>query len=154
MLAPVVYPRFKQLKFLNSETVVLVKSEVENQMETVNPGPHSTGTNAAVEPPEKRQRGDKDFALDILFGPEVRPTSSPNVEGEMELYIAERPAPGSAWPLAWWKMNESRFPHLAHVTCGILRTPATSTPSERTFSTAGLTVTKLRSCFLPGKWMH
>ena len=108
--------------------------------------PNLKDTNVAGELPEKQQRVQQDPALDILLGAKVSTTSSTRAQEELEEY-SERPAAQSDPPLAWWQKNEHRFPHLAHVACGILGIPATSTPAV--FSMAGLTVTKLRSCLKP-----
>ena len=45
-------------------------------------------------------------------------------------------------PLKWWQINEGRYPKLAKLAKVCL---ATSVPSERTFSVAGQTVSKLRA---------
>ena len=52
-------------------------------------------------------------------------------------------------PLGWWKTNSDRYPKLALAAKYCLCIPATSTPSERIFSTAGYIVNKNRSCLLP-----
>ncbi len=48
-------------------------------------------------------------------------------------------------PLLWWKEKKNVYPHIADLARRILCIPTTSAPSERVFSTAGLTNSKLRS---------
>lgn len=51
----------------------------------------------------------------------------------------------NARPLEWWKNNESCFPKIPCVAKKVLAVPATSVPSERIFSAAGLLLNKLRN---------
>ena len=48
-------------------------------------------------------------------------------------------------PLLWWKSQQVHLPILSRLARGILCIPATSAPSERVFSMAGLTISKLRA---------
>ena len=48
-------------------------------------------------------------------------------------------------PLDWWRDNQYEFYLLALLARRILCIPSTSAPSERVFSTAGHTITKLRA---------
>ena len=82
--------------------------------------------------------------FDILLGEEE--TADKAIEDELAQYFTDKVAACDCHPLHWWKQNEFRFPHLAKVVRSILCIPATSTPSERLFSTAGLMVTKLMNC--------
>lgn len=52
-------------------------------------------------------------------------------------------------PLLWWKTHEQSYLTLSKVAKRYLSIPATSVPSERTFSAAGLLVNKQRSRLLP-----
>ena len=52
-------------------------------------------------------------------------------------------------PLSWWRDHESRYPHLASLSPRILCIPATSAPSERLFSSAGLTIANDRANVMP-----
>ena len=56
---------------------------------------------------------------------------------------------GYSNPLDWWKTNSVHFPALSKVARMILAIPATSAPSERLFSHAGLTITKDRARLPP-----
>ncbi len=51
-------------------------------------------------------------------------------------------------PLAWWKSNEHKYPHIAKLAQRNLAVQGTSVPSERVFSTAGDIVTSSRSRLL------
>jgi hypothetical protein len=48
-------------------------------------------------------------------------------------------------PLAWWSNNEAHFPTLSRLVRRVLSISATSLPCERSFSKAGLIVTKRRT---------
>jgi hypothetical protein len=48
-------------------------------------------------------------------------------------------------PLQWWRDNAALYPTMVRLARRILCIPATSAPSERLFSTAGLTVTDKRA---------
>ncbi len=81
------------------------------------------------------------------------------VEAELTLFLAEpaikrleRNTAGTFSvndPLQWWKMKEVRFPIIAKIARDILCIPATSAPSERLFSAAGLTIAADRARLLP-----
>ena len=134
---------------MDQEPIETVKSELVSRMESFST-PNSPDARASEEEPaEKRKRVEKSTALDILLGPDVNTSTDLSARDELEFYMSERPVARSESPLNWWKGNECRFPRLAKVARSILCNPATSTPSERVFSVAGLTVTKLRSCLKP-----
>ena len=97
------------------------------------------------EPPAKKTK----TALDVLLGEEDTSSTPVSTCEELDLYLAEKPQPRNSQPLLWWQANGHRFPRLSPLAREILGIPATSTPSERIFSTAGLTVTKLRCCLKP-----
>ena len=51
-------------------------------------------------------------------------------------------------PLKWWNDNKHSFPYLSSLVKRVLYIPATSAPSERVFSGAGLTISNDRARLL------
>ena len=68
-------------------------------------------------------------------------------EKELKRYIDEEsPAVDDISALKWSKEHHSRFPTIAKLAKKLLCIPATSTPSERLFSTAGYVINSKRAC--------
>ena len=138
LLAAALDPRHKALKFLSAEKTSEVKAELRDQIQQLQIANDTSQSNSESHPPTKKK------ALDILFGKEE---SNPPVtlEDEVDLFFSETGAPRNSDPLAWWKANSLRYPRLSQLVKPLFAIPATSTSSERLFSVAGLTVTRLRS---------
>ena len=143
ILATALDPRFRQLKFLSNEQRSEVKEELLRRATAIENPKDSTSSDDPPAP--KRTKS----AFDILLGEEDVATSSDTCDAQLAQFFVEKAAPHSTDPIEWWRQNEFQFPQLAEVARSVLCVPATSTPSERLFSTAGLTVTKLRNCLKP-----
>ena len=87
-------------------------------------------------------------ALDKLLGLEHEEDGL-TCEAELEQYLNEKPVKRTTKPLTWWKNNDKCFLNLAKVARSLQNIPSTSTLSERIFSIASLTVTKLCSSLKP-----
>ena len=71
-------------------------------------------------------------------------------EQELKRYLDEEsPAVDDTHALKWWKEHHRRFPTIAKIAKKLLCIPATSTPSERLFSTAGHIINTKRACLDP-----
>ncbi|XP_067266309.1 E3 SUMO-protein ligase ZBED1-like [Chanodichthys erythropterus] len=88
-------------------------------------------------------------AMAQLLGDHYTTQCEAGSEAELQNFLRETPPPLNCTPTDWWKVNETRFPGLAKLARRYLCIPATSVPSERVFSAAGLTVTRLRSRLTP-----
>ena len=68
-----------------------------------------------------------------------------------EPVLPRRSADGTVFndPLEWWKARAHSYPHLQAAARKVLCIPATSAPSERVFSQAGLTIANQRARMLP-----
>lgn len=77
--------------------------------------------------------------------------SLPLYRSELTRYLQEQPIDSTADPLAWWRDNETRYPLLAKLARKYMCICATSTASERVFSTAGNIATPVRSSLKPSK---
>ncbi|XP_034149433.1 zinc finger BED domain-containing protein RICESLEEPER 3-like [Esox lucius] len=71
------------------------------------------------------------------------------VEGELENYLMGPDADSETEPLDWWKVYDKKFPKVSQLARRYLCIPATSSPSERIFSTGGNIVACHRAALKP-----
>ena len=78
-----------------------------------------------------------------------------DAKDELQAYLREIPLPlfdnDAKYndPLLWWERHETKYPRVHAFAMEILQVEATSASSERTFSSAGLTISKDRASLLP-----
>ena len=70
------------------------------------------------------------------------------IDAEFNSFISG-PSKVTGTSLDWWFSNQHRYPTVAKLSRKYLAIPATSVPSERAYSTAGLTLSKQRSSLEP-----
>ena len=88
--------------------------------------------------------------------PNRAPPTREVIEKELNLYVllpvaTARPGQKEMEPLKWWQENEQNFPLVAKLARKYLCVPATSSPSERVFSTSGNIVTCHRATLKPSR---
>ena len=127
-----------EIKKLKQVLIELMEAEQETE------NSNSTLTDSAIPATPKKQ---KLTTLDKLLGPEQLSQKSSTLENELEKYLAEPPVSRKENPLSWWKANATYYNTLSSVERRLLCMPATSTSSERVFSTAESTITKLKKLF-------
>lgn len=153
-------PRFCCM-YLNDDAKELVKQMVTDEGELLLSGLKSSESvseeHAPCNPPpsKKRKLGawlekarlsaqDEDQRESLL-------TSKQCVQKEIEQYEKLPRADASSHPLEWWKVHCKQFPALSLLAKKYLCICASSSSSERVFSTSGHIVSKRRSCLKPEK---
>jgi len=136
VLASLLDPRYKRLTFLTKEQQKHAEDSLESLLDEL---PLRMASDEATTP-SKQQRHTLDF---LNFTSPEKPTD----DCERKAYLNEKPVSGD--PLSWWKENESKYPRISKLARRYLAVPATSVPSERIFSSAGLLVNKLRNRLCP-----
>ncbi len=136
---------------LDCVEVLLRSSDASESSST--PSAASSSTASTLQPPAKKRRtlgslfksGDANKAAAVVLSPEEK------ANNETEKYRAEELLDPDDDPLKWWKLNGRKYPLLSEVAKKYLAIPATSSPSERLFSSAGNIVTPLRNSLDPMK---
>jgi len=64
---------------------------------------------------------------------------------EIENYLGSQTENESTNPIEWWSKNSGNYPNLSEIAFDYLIIPASSVPSEQSFSKAGNLITKLRN---------
>ncbi|WAR07067.1 SON-like protein [Mya arenaria] len=129
IMASLLDPRYKRLPFLTPQLRLAAESALESCVENI---PLKLLDRDNGEPLSKKARtNDLDFLMFTSPGKD-------KCDDELKDYLLEKCVDMS--PLTWWKDNESKYPRVAVVAKQILCIPATSVPSERVFSMAGILV--------------
>ena len=151
ILASAVDPRYKDLDFLKDEyreevqkvlleKITMIEESLEAEPTT------STSREESGEPNAKKK---KETAMSFLLGTTASSSQSTEEDksgkAEFDRFKREPQLHHDECALLWWKSNQERFPVISKVARQLLCVLATSVPSERIFSTAGLVVSNLRS---------
>lgn len=134
-MATFLNPSYKSLKFASFEQVERTHSEVRAEFRNV----MNTGGNLRRASSSSSESSINRFADLYENGDEI-------IE---YLQFKCCTAPEEIDLIAWWKSKSNEFPKLSKIALQIHAIPASSTPSERTFSTSGSLITEKRSRLLP-----
>ena len=154
-------PRCKSFFFIADDTreitkqstVEAVKTELRKLPEIS--APEKSNEPAGPEPQAKKLKGFARVLSSALSHDSPAISSTPTVtqaeiiDLEVSQYLAIEPPPVQTTPPEWWKEHALLFPRLAKLAKRLLCIPATSVPSERLFSTAGMVICQKRSNLLP-----
>ena len=137
----IVSVRYKNMSVLSSELRRVAHDEAQNWI--------SKETKPLEQKPVPEHEAKKN-AFDLLFDIDPIQESNSNLKPvvgpppELTAYMAE-PENRQKDPLEWWSENKERFPILAKIARKIFAITASSAPTERLFSRAGLLITEKRS---------
>ncbi len=93
---------------------------------------------------EKAKRSLGSFFKTSAASPSLPVKLEDVAEAEVNSYLMTPAIDGEDDPLAWWRVHKISYPQLCTMARKYLCVPATSTPSERLFSTGGNIVTCTR----------
>ena len=134
-------PRHKSLKFLSQDLRTKIHQNVKAMVNIAEDSPERSED----EPAAKKAAVS---AMALILGDDYFDESQEHRDA-FSHFLQEPPLHPSKEPMEWWQQNEKRFPKLASLARKYLCTPATSVPSGRVFSAAGIIVSKRRCSLLP-----
>ncbi|XP_073708964.1 E3 SUMO-protein ligase ZBED1-like [Garra rufa] len=153
-LATALDPRFK-LDYVSEDNKVSVKDRLKNEMTSIgmqSPPTTVPSTQPSLLPVEKKRKTLGSF-FKAAKGNEAAASSSDSQENDVDMelgsYLLTRNIDSEDDPLVWWNENKGQYPKLSLLARKYLCITATSSPSERVFSTGGNIVTCLRSSLKP-----
>ncbi|CAM4277049.1 unnamed protein product [Leuciscus chuanchicus] len=167
-MASTLDPRFKH-RYNKDEQILAIESalkaelmalgnEEDQQAATEAAASHSTtavpeeeGTTSDSEtlPAKKKKKSFGSYFKKTQQANRVEESLQTAVEKEMQSYLMIPEIDSDTDPLSWWKAQEVNFPRIGKLARKYLCIPASSSPSERAFSTGGNVVTCQRASLKP-----
>ena len=153
LTATALNPMHKKLSMFSLDQKEQVKSFLRSEISKnkENKNENSQGDNVQnadlkikedPEPQAKKMKIEHESSMKFLMG-NFYTIDSDDEDDEVDAYFSEKRS--NIEPLQWWKLNQHRYPNLKVLAQRYLAIPATSTPSERVFSSAGNTVVPNRA---------
>lgn len=151
-IATVLHPSFKDLKLpslnlfekqkIYDDIRQFVKPSVENFASSLT----SRGKRS-----DDNQTSSKKLCIRLFdtFGANISNENSGDTYDELNRYLLCEPVRNVENALEWWNANREKYPSLSNLARKIFAIPASSAASECVFSTAGRSVTNLRSSLNP-----
>ncbi len=161
MIASAVDPRTKALSGIPIEEHGLVWNEVKEEMkseekaadQSVLSRTTTTTSSSSLSCQSvfvERQQRKNIFAIALAGGEESRTDKTVDeIKDELQAYQRVKQIDAYDDPLTWWQHHENEFPLTSRLAKRLLCIPATSAPSERMFSSAGLVARKKRERLAP-----
>ena len=149
-MASLMDPRFKTT-YIAEEKIEDIKLRAMAEMEKMlsdQGAAEATVSQPQEEPPKKKTLGSF-FKKATPCSASATPSQRGQIHTEMSTYLQSAAADSESDPLQWWKKHEDMFPNLKNLAIKYLCVPATSSPSERVFSTSGNIVTCQRASLKP-----
>ena len=161
-IATILDPRFKDKFFASNIIKMTVKEMLEEEIQKVmadkdddlshsrQQSPSSVSRVGSLTSPVPK-RAKKDTLL-TMYSEIIEDSgaSSSSSADEVECFLSEPLVDYKVGnPFKWWDENKGRFPTLAQIARRFLSATATSVPSERLFSQAGLVYEEHRNRILP-----
>ena len=136
MLAALLDPRFKELRFASNSLRVRTQEQLKDAYQDMK-NLNNEDQEVESQPVPSNSLLARMFQNDAI-----------NVD-EVANYLALPKIHHDDCPLKWWRINKTRFPVLSKLARKYLAIPATSTPCERLFSEAGNVMTIKRTQLAP-----
>ena len=160
-ITSVLDPRFK-VQYVNKVDNVLarvkeeganiVRQSQEQQHQSLQCTQTAVNVTELSEPPRKKKNLGTLFKVYEDEEEESRLISPEQIfNAELERYLSIPKLDKEEEILPWWKINSSHYPHISKLAQQYLCVCATSSASERLFSTSGNIVTPSRSSLKPDK---
>lgn len=152
-LASALDPRHKKLEFLTEELKNNIYAELENEVKQLM-AEGQEEVEMLDEPDDiaahpTPMSSEEEFFFSSSATGETTETQPTTTETKLEQYQNLPCADIKTDPLKWWNDHQTKFKYISKVARQYLCIPATSVESERHFSAAGRTVTKIRNRLSP-----
>lgn len=144
-------PRYKTQYISENSVLPIIKARLVSEMMTMElkNAPECIREEVPPPPTKKTKKSLASFFKSSTASATAPVDPTAAIDAELNSYLLSSTLDNEEDPLLWWKTHKINFPRLSNMARKYLCVPATSSPSERLFSTGGNIVSCERSCLKP-----